>query len=116
MSNLLGRVQTTERHLRDVHLVCNSCSGLAPGEPILCESLDCPWLFERQKIYGKVEHLTTIHDLLNDLEAEWSEASGHNLAGRMEVITIKEEEDEDDPENVDLWTYGLSDSEESESM
>ena len=71
MSNLLSRMHKTERQLRDVHLVCSSCAGVASGEPINCESLDCPWLYERKKIDAKAEALTNIHDLLDDMELEW---------------------------------------------
>ncbi|KAI0365248.1 hypothetical protein BV20DRAFT_1039013 [Pilatotrama ljubarskyi] len=71
ISELLSRVQVTETRLKDVHLVCNSCCGIAPAEPVLCESLDCPWLYERKKLESKAEALTTVHELIDEMEREW---------------------------------------------
>ncbi|KAH9944384.1 uncharacterized protein BXZ73DRAFT_87292 [Epithele typhae] len=76
MSELLARIHKTERRLMDVHLVCSSCSGIAPGEPVDCETLDCPWFYERQKTYAKSDALATIHELVDDLEEESKEEPG----------------------------------------
>ena len=70
ISELLSRVQGTERRLKDVHLVCSSCCGTAAAEPVQCESLDCPWLYERKKLEGKAEALTTVHDLIEEMEKD----------------------------------------------
>ncbi|TFK89962.1 hypothetical protein K466DRAFT_574493 [Polyporus arcularius HHB13444] len=78
MSDLLSRMQQTEAQLKDVHLVCGSCCGVAPAEPVECESLDCPWLYERKKIEGKAEALTTIHDLIEEMEDEWYSERGYD--------------------------------------
>ncbi|KAI0335271.1 hypothetical protein GY45DRAFT_1240755 [Cubamyces sp. BRFM 1775] len=79
ISELLSRVQGTERRLKDVHLVCSSCCGTAPAEPVQCESLDCPWLYERKKMEGKAEALTTVHDLIEEMEKEWYEERGYDI-------------------------------------
>ncbi|KAI1797881.1 hypothetical protein LXA43DRAFT_969080 [Ganoderma leucocontextum] len=71
MSELLARVQKTEAQLKDMHLVCGSCCGTAPAEPVQCESLDCPWMYERKKLESKAEALTTIHDLIEEMENGW---------------------------------------------
>ncbi|KAI0801265.1 hypothetical protein C8Q74DRAFT_1314513 [Fomes fomentarius] len=71
MSELMSRMQRTEVQLRDVHLICSSCCETTPAEPVDCESLDCPWLYERKKIESKAEALTTIHELLDEMEREW---------------------------------------------
>ncbi|KAI9063064.1 hypothetical protein FKP32DRAFT_1593035 [Trametes sanguinea] len=68
---LLSRMQSTESRLKDVHSVCNSCSGVAPAEPVQCESLDCPWLYERKKLETKTDALTTVHELIEEVEQEW---------------------------------------------
>ena len=73
MSELLSRVRKTDPQMKDVQLVCSTCCNVTTGEPVECESLDCPWLYERMKIRGKAEALTTIYDLLDDLEMEWNE-------------------------------------------
>ncbi len=71
MSELLARVQKTEAQLKDVHLVCGSCCGTAPAEPVQCGSLDCPWMYERKKLESKAEALTSIHDLIEEMENGW---------------------------------------------
>lgn len=68
MSELLARVQKTERQLKDAHLVCGSCCGTVPAEPVKCESLDCPWMYERKKLESKAGALTTIRDLIEEVE------------------------------------------------
>ncbi|KAI0689616.1 hypothetical protein BC835DRAFT_1368378 [Cytidiella melzeri] len=60
ISGLLTRVHRTEDRLKNVHLICVSCSGVASGEPIECESLDCPWLYERKKMENKAATLSLI--------------------------------------------------------
>lgn len=78
MSELLSRVQRTETQLKDVHTVCSSCCGTAQAEPVECESLDCPWLYERKKIERKAEALTTIHDLIEEMEDQWYAERGYD--------------------------------------
>ncbi|KAI8995628.1 hypothetical protein BD414DRAFT_513374 [Trametes punicea] len=79
VSELLSRVQGTETRLKDVHLVCSSCCGTAPAEPVKCESLDCPWLFERKKLESKAEALTTVHDLIEEIEKDWYAERGYDV-------------------------------------
>ncbi|KAI0669901.1 hypothetical protein C8Q78DRAFT_976102 [Trametes maxima] len=78
ISELLSRVQRTEARLKNVHLLCASCCGTAPAEPVECESLDCPWLYERKKLESKAEALTTVHDLIDEMENEWYAERGNN--------------------------------------
>ncbi|EPQ60815.1 DNA/RNA polymerase, partial [Gloeophyllum trabeum ATCC 11539] len=47
ITSLLSQVRAAERRLKDAHEVCSSCALSPRGEPILCDSLDCSWLFER---------------------------------------------------------------------
>ncbi|KAI0778186.1 hypothetical protein BD413DRAFT_507367 [Trametes elegans] len=78
ISELLSRVQTTETRLKGVHQVCSSCCTTAPAEPIHCESLDCPWLYERKKLESKAEAMTTVHDLIEEMEKEWYAERGYD--------------------------------------
>ena len=78
LSELLSRTQKTETQLKDVHLVCNTCCGTASAEPVRCESLDCPWMYERKKIEGRTEALTTIQDLIDEMEDEWYTEKGYD--------------------------------------
>ncbi|PCH36835.1 DNA/RNA polymerase [Wolfiporia cocos MD-104 SS10] len=68
ISTLLTRVRVAEDRLRDVQMTCSSCSGSAPAEPIRCESLDCPWLYERKKGQRQVAGLPALYDLIDDLD------------------------------------------------
>ena len=67
IGKLLSRVRRTEKRLADVHLVCASCSGIPQAEPVRCESLDCPWLFERKKLEKKAETMNAMHALVEEL-------------------------------------------------
>lgn len=68
ITNLLSRVRIVENGLKDCQMICASCTATAPAEPIECESLDCPWLFERKKAEGKAENVLNIKELVVDLE------------------------------------------------
>ncbi|KDQ63750.1 hypothetical protein JAAARDRAFT_53942 [Jaapia argillacea MUCL 33604] len=70
---LLARVRKAEKNLKASHDVCVSCTGGGPAEPILCESLDCSWLFERKKAEDKAESLVLIHELIEEMEAAQEE-------------------------------------------
>ena len=71
MSELLSRVRKTEAKLKDVHVVCGSCCSIPPAEAVQCESLDCPWMYERKKLESKAEAATTIQELIEEMEDEW---------------------------------------------
>lgn len=93
-SELLLRVRKTEGKLRNVQLICSSCCGTAPAEPIKCESLDCPWFFERKKVENKAEGLAAIEDLIQELEEQADVEDG-----------TQEGDDEDDEEAL-FWGGG----------
>ncbi|THV04942.1 hypothetical protein K435DRAFT_961659 [Dendrothele bispora CBS 962.96] len=67
LTGLLNRVKHDENRLKDAHRVCATCTSTSLGEPIHCESLDCPWLFARKKSDKKIEFLEAIQELLQDL-------------------------------------------------
>ena len=64
---LFARIHRTENKLQNVHDICASCSGIPSTEPVRCESLDCPWLYERKKIENKAENLKAVQDLVEEL-------------------------------------------------
>lgn len=51
--HIFRRIQVVDTSIREAHLVCVSCSDTPYGEPIKCESLDCPWLYERKKLENR---------------------------------------------------------------
>jgi len=52
---LQSRRRAVEKRLVDAQIVCASCTLSAGWEEVRCESLDCPWLFERFKGARDVE-------------------------------------------------------------
>ena len=68
ISGLLSRLHIAEDKLRDVQTICSSCCGVPAAEPVKCESLDCPWLYERKKVENKVEALDVVAELVAELQ------------------------------------------------
>ncbi|KZT65126.1 hypothetical protein DAEQUDRAFT_677323 [Daedalea quercina L-15889] len=68
ISGLLSRLHVAEDKLRNVQTVCSSCCGIPAAEPVRCESLDCPWLYERKKVENKVEALDVVAELIAELQ------------------------------------------------
>lgn len=68
VSGLLSRLRIAEERLKTGYQICASCTESVPSEPIRCESLDCPWFFERKKAEVKVENAILIHTLLDGME------------------------------------------------
>ena len=53
--------------MQNVHSVCMSCSAIPAAEPVRCESLDCPWLYERKKLENKAESMNAMQELVDEL-------------------------------------------------
>ncbi|KAG5647998.1 hypothetical protein DXG03_007032 [Asterophora parasitica] len=64
---LSSRMQVNEQRLMNARRICATCTGFAPGEPIECESLDCPWLFSRKRAENKEEFMSVIKEILEDV-------------------------------------------------
>ncbi|KAA1471469.1 hypothetical protein DENSPDRAFT_837475 [Dentipellis sp. KUC8613] len=67
-ANLLSRIRVQERRLQSAHEVCVSCTGLPPGEPIQCQSLECRWFYERKDAESTFEDMTFIRNLVAELD------------------------------------------------
>lgn len=67
IGRLLSRVHRTEKKLQNVHSICTSCSAIPVAEPVRCQSLDCPWFYERKKLESKAENMTAMQDLVEEL-------------------------------------------------
>ncbi|THH02839.1 hypothetical protein EW026_g5 [Hermanssonia centrifuga] len=107
ISRILALMRRTEKQLTDVQLVCATCSGTPTTEPIHCESLDCPWLFERKKVEHRTEGLETIQDIVDDLQYyvdEFADSEGNfeivedDLQEEVEEEVLLEYEDSEDDE------------------
>ncbi|KXN90017.1 DNA polymerase zeta catalytic subunit [Leucoagaricus sp. SymC.cos] len=56
-----------DRRMLTVHNVCASCAATAPGEPVKCISLDCPWLYARKRAEDRMELVETIDIIVEEL-------------------------------------------------
>lgn len=84
---LLARVHRTEQRLHDVHSVCVSCSGIPSAEPVRCESLDCPWLYERKKLENKAENLKAVQELVEELvELHMEDSNGSDDIPEVDTL------------------------------
>lgn len=46
---ILCKMHEVQDRLKAAHAICVSCTLTPPQEGIMCESLDCPWLFVRKR-------------------------------------------------------------------
>jgi DNA polymerase zeta len=53
-----------QKRTREVQIICASCAGSAPDEPIQCESLDCEWLYERVKAKKDLQKWNEVPELI----------------------------------------------------
>lgn len=58
-----------EQRMLTAHEICATCAGLAPGEPVDCESLDCAWLYTRKKAEQKLEEIESMDILVDELDS-----------------------------------------------
>jgi DNA polymerase zeta len=68
ISELLSQVRIAENRIQTAHDVCTMCTGSEPLEPVRCESLDCPWLFQRKKVEQQAEDIELLQELILALE------------------------------------------------
>ncbi|KAF8078614.1 hypothetical protein FPV67DRAFT_1465830 [Lyophyllum atratum] len=70
IAKLSSRIQANERRLLNAHRICTTCTGSVPGEPIKCESLDCPWLFSRKRAENKDDFLQIVKEIIEDVNED----------------------------------------------
>jgi DNA polymerase zeta len=73
IGNLGSLKRKLEERLASAHLVCSTCTGSAPSEPIRCESLDCPWLYARRKAEERMDFVPLYDDMTVELELDMDE-------------------------------------------
>ncbi|KEP54925.1 DNA polymerase type-B family catalytic domain protein [Rhizoctonia solani 123E] len=61
---LLEKVRRVERRVKGAQLVCAMCTESPASETIMCESLDCPWMYARVKNAQKLENIKQIQALI----------------------------------------------------
>lgn len=67
MANLGSIVRNAEKRMADAQLVCASCTGGAPTEPIECVSLDCPWFYARHRADEDISLMPLYQELGSEL-------------------------------------------------
>jgi DNA polymerase zeta len=81
MTILGAKSGSFEQRVLTAHQVCATCAGTAPGEPVECVSLDCPWLYARKKAEDRVEMVETMDIIVDELDR-----------GDMRLASISSEE------------------------
>ncbi|KAF8581637.1 hypothetical protein K439DRAFT_1635972 [Ramaria rubella] len=65
---LQGRMAEAEYRLTATQSICASCALVPPAQHIKCESLDCPWLYARNKAEEDIAVLQGIPELTRSIE------------------------------------------------
>ncbi|CEL57589.1 DNA polymerase zeta subunit [Rhizoctonia solani AG-1 IB] len=66
---LLEKVRRVERRAKGAQLVCATCTESPASETIMCESLECPWMYARVKNAQKLENIKQIQALITEFPA-----------------------------------------------
>lgn len=53
---VVSRLQRAEKRVVDLEAVCRSCMGVSPGDPISCDSMDCPVFYSRTRDAAHLRH------------------------------------------------------------
>ncbi|KAF2007195.1 DNA polymeras-like protein zeta catalytic subunit [Amniculicola lignicola CBS 123094] len=73
--SLKERVRKNEEKAKQVDMVCRSCSGLAWGEEIKCDSRDCPVFYtrirERSKLASLKEGVERVAEVIEAKNDDW---------------------------------------------
>ena len=67
---LLSRTHLAQSRLSAIHRICASCSSTPIAEPIMCDSIDCPVMYQRVRAVRDVEDLKVNDGVLGVVTAE----------------------------------------------
>ncbi|KAJ5162172.1 hypothetical protein N7492_007564 [Penicillium capsulatum] len=54
--DVVSRLQRAEKRVLDLEAVCRSCMGVSAGDPISCDSMDCPVFYSRTRNASHLRH------------------------------------------------------------
>ncbi|KAG6890397.1 hypothetical protein C0995_008751 [Termitomyces sp. Mi166 len=94
IATLSGRVQANEQRIKAAHQICATCCSSVATEPILCESLDCPWMYSRKRAQNKKNFLDIIEEIIEDLSENVDSDMDDQLAGQNDRSDESEEVDD----------------------
>lgn len=67
---LLSRTHLAQSRLSAIHKICSSCSSTPLAEPIMCDSIDCPVMYQRVSATRDVEDLKATDGVLGVVAIE----------------------------------------------
>ncbi|KNZ79546.1 DNA polymerase zeta catalytic subunit [Termitomyces sp. J132] len=67
IATLSSHLQANEQRIKAAHQICATCCSSVTTEPILCESLDCPWMYSRKRAQNKKNFLKIVKEIIEDL-------------------------------------------------
>jgi DNA polymerase zeta len=77
---LLSRTHLAQSRLSAIHRICSSCSSTPIAEPVMCDSIDCPVMYQRVRAVRDVEDLKVNDGVLGVVTAE-GDAAGKEVEG-----------------------------------
>lgn len=97
-TKLAAKWHSNEMRLVDAQRVCATCTGIGPGRPIACESIDCPWLYARKKGENSQHAFEAIKGTLMDFDdgLVTPNESGTNRIGPGKMKFTEHHDDNDD--------------------
>lgn len=89
----------SEKRVDDINAICRSCSNLAWGETILCDSRDCPVFYtrnrEKSRLSGLKDDLGRVVEAIQQRDADSDEAHDSEGEGESEERSAAEDGDEE---------------------
>lgn len=88
IATLSSRVQVNEQRIKVAQQICATCCGTMVTEPVLCESLDCPWMYSRKRERNNKNFLEIVEDIIEDLSDNVSETTHSDQSNESEVDNL----------------------------
>lgn len=70
LSDVYARIREAEDRLTVVHSICSSCDATAQAEPSRCDSLACPWFYQRVRAEERAENAMVLQELAYEVEQQ----------------------------------------------
>ena len=70
---LMNRKFDTTSAIKDLHIICASCSGFHPSESVPCINLDCNLLYKKCQTNHQIDQMEGMDGIIQDLSKrlEW---------------------------------------------
>ncbi|GJJ09693.1 hypothetical protein Clacol_003917 [Clathrus columnatus] len=67
---ILCKIHDAQDRSKHTHSVCASCTLSPPQEGIMCDNLDCPWLYARKGATHDMDSLEGMYELVEEIGAQ----------------------------------------------